>query len=493
MSQQELQLPRGWVKISLEHILESLESGKRPKGGVKKSTEGIPSLGGEHLNDQGGFKFEKIKFVTESFFKTISHGRIKLNDVLVVKDGATTGKVSFVKRGFPYAVSAVNEHVFILRGHPSLVIPEFMFYYLFSLQGQELIKSKTSGLIGGINTSFVNEFTIPICSLNEQKRIKSKIEKLFTKIDSTHQSLENTKIQLYQYKQSLLKSAFEGKLTEEWRTKNNISLDMLLEKIKINRKNQEPKLQKLKPFTDNAPFSIPSNWVWTRVGIMSNKIQYGTSEKASTEKSQIPVLRMGNIQEGILNFEKLKYYSDNWKSCNQYLLKDGDVLFNRTNSAELVGKSAMYQNFHPPAVFAGYLIRVKILDEIYFPYLLTCYLNSIFGKSYVRSVVTQQVGQANVNGTKLAMMPIPLMSNEEQEQIMSQIEQGFTLIKKISQIVESTLQQLQTMKMSILKQAFEGKLVAQDPNDESASVLLERIKNIKDSQPTKQREMKNVK
>ena len=90
---------------------------------------------------------------------------------------------------------------------------------------------------------------------------------------------------------------------------------------------------------------------------------------------------MGNIQDGILNFEKLKYYPDKWKKREQYLLKDGDVLFNRTNSAELVGKSALYREFHPPAVFAGYLIRVKILDEIYYPILLTWYLNSIFGKS----------------------------------------------------------------------------------------------------------------
>ena len=85
------------------------------------------------------------------------------------------------------------------------------------------------------------------------------------------------------------------------------------------------------------------------------------------------------------------------------------------------------------------------------------------------------------------------MSNEEQKEIVSQIEQGFTLIENTTQIVESSLQNLQTMKMSILKQAFEGKLVPQDPNDEPASVLLERIKSTKESQSTKQRGMKNDK
>ena len=70
MSEQELELPKGWVETTLEHILETLEAGKRPKGGVKQSTEGIPSLGGEHLNDHGGFKFEKIKFIPLEFFET---------------------------------------------------------------------------------------------------------------------------------------------------------------------------------------------------------------------------------------------------------------------------------------------------------------------------------------------------------------------------------------------------------------------------------------
>ena len=131
------------------------------------------------------------------------------------------------------------------------------------------------------------------------------------------------------------------------------------------------KLQKLKPFSDETSFTIPPEWNWTRIGVISNEIQYGTGDKASTKESKLPVLRMGNIEDGVLNFDKLKYYPDNWKHKEQYLLKDGDVLFNRTNSPELVGKTAIYRHFHPTAVFAGYLIRVKILDEIYAPLLLT--------------------------------------------------------------------------------------------------------------------------
>ena len=112
MTQQELELPKGWTPTSLDCILETLEAGKRPKGGVKKSTKGIPSLGGEHLNSEGNFNFQKLKFVPLEFFESMSKGHVKFDDVLIVKDGATTGKVSFVRKDFPYSKAAVNEHVF---------------------------------------------------------------------------------------------------------------------------------------------------------------------------------------------------------------------------------------------------------------------------------------------------------------------------------------------------------------------------------------------
>ena len=107
--------------------------------------------------------------------------------------------------------------------------------------------------------------------------------------------------------------------------------------------------------------------------------------------------------------------------------------------------------------------------------------------------LNQSSAQPMITQKSLKGLVIPLPTKPEQEQIVSQIEQGFSLIENTTQIIESTLQKLQTMKMSVLKQAFEGKLVPQDPNDEPASVLLEKIKSTKESQNTKQRRMKNVK
>src|SRR4030042_1135029 len=109
----ENNLPEGWIEITLNQILQALKSGSRPKGGVRGIKEGIPSIGGEHINENGGFRFETIKFVSHNFFKQMNHGHIQTGDILIVKDGATTGKVALVRDDFPYNPAVVTEHVFI--------------------------------------------------------------------------------------------------------------------------------------------------------------------------------------------------------------------------------------------------------------------------------------------------------------------------------------------------------------------------------------------
>jgi len=355
------------------------------------------------------------------------------------------------------------------------------FYFLYFVQEdfRNNAQHKMKGTAGQkrVSSEYMKKCLVPVPPVEEQKRIVEKLEELFSDLDNSKHILENIKLQLKQYHESFLKSLFEGKLTEKWREKNKPNLNLILKKIELGRKNQDKKLQNIENNKIEDFFSIPQEWMWIKVGIISKEIQYGTSEKATTNKSKIPVLRMGNIQNGELDFKHLKYYPDDWKNYKQFSLSDGDVLFNRTNSAELVGKTAIYREQYPNAVFAGYLIRIKIIDETYTPSLLSHYINSIFGKSYINSVVTQQVGQANVNSTKLLMMPLPLMSFEEQKELIIKLEFGFSLTNNTKNIVNSLLSQLDTLRSTMLKQAFEGKLVPQDPNDEPASELLKRIKS----------------
>jgi len=110
-------LPKGWKKVKLGEIIENIEVGGRPKGGTLGILEGIPSIGAEHLSQDGDFDFSSIKYVPRDYFLNAKNGKIKENDILCVKDGATIGKVSRVTKNFPYKQAMINEHVFIVRAN----------------------------------------------------------------------------------------------------------------------------------------------------------------------------------------------------------------------------------------------------------------------------------------------------------------------------------------------------------------------------------------
>ena len=165
-----------WQQVQLYDIIDTIESGKRPRGGSGNIKSGVPSIGGEHLNQNGGFNLQNCKFVPENFFEQQNKGMMRKNDILIVKDGATTGKVSIVDENFPFEKAMVNEHIFILRPK-SNSLPRWLFYYIFSSPGQSQIKQNMHGMIGGINTNFLKNFKINLPPLQVQEKIISILDK----------------------------------------------------------------------------------------------------------------------------------------------------------------------------------------------------------------------------------------------------------------------------------------------------------------------------
>ncbi len=166
-----------WELISLKEVLLSLESGKRPKGGVSNIDSGVVSIGGEHIDESGGLKFESIKYIPEDFFNTLSKGIVQEKDILVVKDGATTGKVAIIKK-LPFEKATINEHVFLLRVDEDKILPEFLFYTLWTDFGQkQILNNKKGAAQGGISRDFVENVYIPVPHLEIQKQIVERLDK----------------------------------------------------------------------------------------------------------------------------------------------------------------------------------------------------------------------------------------------------------------------------------------------------------------------------
>ena len=277
-------------------------------------------------------------------------------------------------------------------------------------------------------------------------------------------------------RQKILDLAIHGKLVPQ--DPNDEPASVLLERIKVEKERliKEGKIKRTKKSakssdTPHYPYLLPKGWEWCKLEDIVCELKYGTSEKSSSV-GKITVLRMGNITDiGTIDYSNL-VYSSNDEDIKQYSLKKGDLLFNRTNSSEWVGKTAIYKG-EKPAIYAGYLIRVR-------PILISSdYLNIVMNSSYYRNwcynVKTDAVNQSNINAQKLSKLMVPIPPLKEQERIVVEMAKWTSLITSIKNDKEDLQAAIKQTKSKILDLAIHGKLVPQDPNDEPASELLKRI------------------
>ena len=399
--------------------------------------------------------------------------------------------------------------------------PRFLAALLSDSRVRDFLSANASGVGGSltrVRPALFDKVRLPIPPLNEQGRIVERIESLFEQIERGVRGLRDAKKLIRLYRQSLLKSAFDGHLTADWRAEHVDKLDcpdVLLACINEQRQSlyeaalrdwkrtlnewrggdgrrkrpAKPRVPKrLSP--DHSGLQrvlpkLPNGWVWSHLGCVSTGPEYGTAAKSSSQ-GEVPVLRMGNIQNGQIDWTDLVYTRDK-REIARYALQPGDVLFNRTNSPELVGKTAIYRG-ERPALFAGYLVRVNQINEIASGAYVAHFLNSPLAREHGQSVKTDGVNQSNINGTKLQEYPFPICSPEEQAEIVRILDTRLDAAEVLDKEIDANLDRAETLRQSILRTAFSGELVPQDPNDEPAQALLDRIRATPgDSSTTKPR------
>ncbi|ENH50827.1 type-1 restriction enzyme EcoKI specificity protein [Escherichia coli p0305293.6] len=334
-------------------------------------------------------------------------------------------------------------HIWKIETSPALN-KQFAYYALLNIT--EALKASAHGVaMPHITKAGMEAWEIQLPPISEQKIIAEKLDTLLAQVESTKARLEQIPQILKRFRQAVLGAAVSGKLTEDWR--------------------------------DNSSLS---GWIEGKLGEFIKKPSYGTSSKSNKE-GLIPVLRMGNLQGGKLDWTDLVYTSDTIE-IEKYKLEYNDVLFNRTNSPELVGKTAIYKS-EQPAIYAGYLIRVQCLPDLN-PDYLNYHLNSILGRQYCYSVKSDGVSQSNINAQKLIAYPITVPPLPEQHEIVRRVEQLFAYADTIEKQVNNALASVNNLTQSILAKAFRGELTAQwraeNPElisgENSAAALLEKIK-----------------
>lgn len=350
-----------------------------------------------------------------------------------------------------------------------------------------------------INQDGLSRLHVPVAPLNEQRRIVEKLDAVFEKSRAAKARLERLPALLEKLKRSILAAAFRGDLTSDWRAAHPDvePASVLLERIRaehrrrweegLRAKGKDPRKA---TYDEPAPIDtsdlpeLPTGWAWASVDELASLFQYGTSAKTD-DASDVPVLRMGNILDGDLVLENLKFLPASHDEFPELFLKTGDILFNRTNSPELVGKTAVYRGQPQTCSFASYLIRVRV--EVIEPEWVSYFINSPAGRDWVRSVVAQQVGQANVNGTKLRALAVPVPPSGEIQAALATVTASFDVVRALRARIGKALGQAVRVEQASSAKAFRGELVPQDPTDEPASVLLDRIRAARPAGPQRAR------
>lgn len=403
-------------ETKLRTLIEPLQSGSRPKGGVRRIATGVPSIGGEHLTSLGGFRSENAKYVPRSFYETMKRGRIRKNDVLVVKDGATTGKVALVRDDFPYDEAVVNEHVFICRPLSS-VDPRYLFWYLFSPEGQQRILENFQGSAqGGINQSFADNTSVPLLPLPAQQRIADRLEALNSAVSATRSRIAVAARRLSPLETGILADAYE---------------------------------------TATSAVDDPNSLTTTLRDLLSEPLRNGYSAVPVPRETPYRVLTLTATTSGWFDGNQYKYTEEEFSESSDFWVQPGDILIQRGNTAEYVGVPAVYEGPPNEFIFPDLMIRARIKADISTRYVWYMML-APQARDYVRSRATGSAGNMpKINQGVLLSLPLPLPPEDVRAHVVERLDAQLQLADELASSLEKGASHLEASFRSALREAFE--------------------------------------
>jgi type I restriction enzyme S subunit len=473
-------LPRGWVWTRVNWFCDT-QTG--PFGTQLHKSDytdsGIPTIEIGDVHPTRDLREGTLHFISKKKALELKRFEVKTEDVLFSRVG-TVGRCTLVPLGCDGWIMSTS--LIRVRIISQNLLPKYLLFYFWSPVSQYFTQKTTKGTTrAGTNSRIVGELPLVVPPLPEQHRIVAKIEELFTKLDAGVEELKKVKAQLKRYRQAVLKYAFEGKLTEEWREAHKNELEpasVLLERIKEERKKKLKGKYKELPSTDTSELpKLQKEWVCTTVNWLCDTQTgpFGTQlHKSDYTYSGVPVIEIGDVhptrdlREGTAHFVSYEKALE----LKRYEVKAGDVLFSRVGT---VGRCTLVPLGCDGWIMSTSLIRVRIVSQILLPKYLLFYFWSPVSQYFTKKT-TKGTTRAGTNSQIVGELPLIVSSLSEQYKIVEEIEHRFSIADVIEKIVDQSLKQADILRQSILKRAFEGKLVPQDPTDEPASVLLERIK-----------------
>jgi type I restriction enzyme, S subunit len=512
-------LPPSWCWVSLNDLASTQPHAitDGPFGSHLK-TEHYTDTGPRVIRLQNigdGVFNDEYAHITDKHYQQLLRHSVQAGDIVVAGLGETLPRACVIPDWVgPAIVKADCPRV---RLDVSVALSEFVCLALNSSG----VQRRTSTVIHGVgrprlNLAEIRGIWLPLAPLPEQHRIVEKIDELFSDLDAGVASLERAKANLKRYRASVLKSAVEGSLTEQWRKEHpqaedgGILLDRILrerrekwEKHQLQRfkekgkeppKNWESKYEEPSaPDTSELP-ELPEGWVWATVEqLLAEGTCNGISIKGSDTPPGVPALRLNAMTESGFDYSQHRFIPIGGDVANDLAIQKDDLFVSRGNgSLHLVGRAVLAQQ--PPflLVFPDTMIRVRLTASASLKHFIAKVWQSRLMRRQVETKARTTAGIYKISQADVEEFAVPLPPLAEQEQIVALVEERLSQIDSAEKTIDAELIRSKRLRQSILKRAFEGKLVPQDPKDEPASVLLERIKASRENEQPKKKS-KNVK
>jgi len=465
-------LPKGWVWVRLGETCSEPQYGWTTKA---RSNGNLHLLRTTDITS-GSIDWDKVPFCEKEPLEKEKY-ILKEGDIVISRAGSV---------GYSCLITNPKNAVFgsyLIRFRPlvSIVNERYLAVFLKSPFYWNLISEKSIGIaIPNVNASKLKEIPIPLPPLPEQQRIVSKIEELFTKLDAGVDALKKAKEQIKRYRQAVLKYAFEGKLTEEWREANMDKLEsvsVLLERIKEERKNKlGKKYRELAPIDTSELPELPKGWMWVRVKDIGEVVTGTTPSKTKQEYygKDYPFFKPTDLNAGY-------YVKKSEDSLSKEGISKARLLPSKSILVTCIGATIGKTGFiRIPGASNQQINAIIPYDSILPEYIYFICISPQFQKSIVGNASATTLPILNKSSFEVLLLPLPPLP--EQQKIVEEIEQRFSVADEVEKAIDNSLKQAERLRQSILKKAFEGKLVPQDPSDEPAEKLLEKFKAEKEKE-----------
>jgi len=470
-------LPPGWAWTTIGEIAVSINPGF-PSGEHNQEGRGRPHLRPMNISAKGEIDLSEVKYVEVSDSDRLIRGDVLFNNT---NSPAWVGKTAYIRQD---TVWAYSNHMTRIRLPADRIDPAWVansLHHLF-LDGFFRMNCRHHVNQASISSGFLGQnVSIPLPPLPEQRRIVAEIEKQFTRLDAGMAALKRVQANLKRYRASVLKAACEGRLVPQ--DPNDEPADCLLARILSERRakwgTEHPGNKYVEPAVPESDGlqELPEGWCWANLGQLAWDAGYGTSQRCAYEAPGPPVLRIPNIAKGRIDLNDLKYATLPGELNYAEALAPGDLIIIRTNgSKDLIGRSAVVRGaFIEPHFFASYLIRFRLLATPTVPELLGAVWNAPMIRRQIEGIAATSAGQYNVSMGALSRLLIPVPPLLEQHRIVAEVERRLSVVAEVETAVAANLARAGRLRQAILKRAFEGRLVEQDPADEPAGAPMEPI------------------